>query len=228
VSGTNNTLVKFTSVSTVGNSQINDNGTNIGIFTANPSGSVATNLVHIAGSNAALRIGPQFALNDRDYIELIANGSNTQIISPNETFTLQNLSGTIVLQTATTHVSGALGVGTSTPTTVGLIRATNDVIAYFGSDSRLKDNVEIITGSLDILSKINGYRFNWIPMEGIHENEGRDVGVIAQEIESVLPELVTTRDNGFKAVKYEKIVALLIQTNKELLKRIEALEEKIK
>jgi hypothetical protein len=109
-----------------------------------------------------------------------------------------------------------------------LIRATNDVIAYYGSDRRLKENVETITGSLDILSKINGYRFDWIPMEGIHENEGRDVGVIAQEIESVLPELVTTRDNGFKAVKYEKIVALLIQTNKELLKRIEALEEKLK
>jgi hypothetical protein len=228
VSGTNNTVVKFTSTSTIGNSQIFDNGTNIGIFTSSPTGSAATNLVQIAGGSAVLRIGPQFATSDRDYIELIANGTNTQIVSPNETFTLQNLAGTIVLQTATTHITGALGVGTATPTTVGLIRATNDVIAYYGSDSRLKENVETITGSLDILSKINGYRFDWIPMEGIHENEGRDVGVIAQEIESVLPELVTTRDNGFKAVKYEKIVALLIQTNKELLKRIEALEEKMK
>jgi hypothetical protein len=65
-------------------------------------------------------------------------------------------------------------------------------------------------------------------MEGIHVNEGHDVGVIAQEIESVLPELVMTRDNGYKAVKYDKMVALLIETNKELLKRIEALEAKIK
>jgi hypothetical protein len=64
-------------------------------------------------------------------------------------------------------------------------------------------------------------------MEGIHENEGHDIGVIAQEIEAVLPEVVTTRDNGYKAVKYEKLVALLIQSNKELLERIEALEKKI-
>jgi hypothetical protein len=189
---------------------------------------VATNLVHIAGASATLRIGPQFALNDRDYIELIANGTNTQIVSPNETFTLQNLSGTIVLQTATTHVSGALGVGTATPTTVGLIRATNDVIAYYGSDERLKENIEPLTGSLDMLTKINGYQFDWKEMPGIHENEGHDIGVIAQEIEKVLPEIVTTRDNGYKAVKYEKLVALLIQTNKELLLRIENLENKLK
>ena len=64
-------------------------------------------------------------------------------------------------------------------------------------------------------------------MEGIHENEGHDIGVIAQEVEAVLPEVVTTRDNGYKAVKYEKLVALLIQSNKELLERIEALEKKI-
>ena len=65
-------------------------------------------------------------------------------------------------------------------------------------------------------------------MPGIHENEGHDIGVIAQEIGVVLPEIVTTRDNGYMAVKYEKLVALLIQTNKELLNRVEALEAKIK
>jgi hypothetical protein len=65
-------------------------------------------------------------------------------------------------------------------------------------------------------------------MPGIHENEGHDIGVIAQEIQKVLPEIVTMRDNGYLAVKYDKIVALLIESNKELLKRVEALEEKIK
>jgi hypothetical protein len=60
------------------------------------------------------------------------------------------------------------------------------------------------------------------------DNVGHDIGVIAQEIQAVLPEIVTTRDNGYLAVKYEKIVALLIESNKELLKRVEALESKIK
>ena len=47
-------------------------------------------------------------------------------------------------------------------------------------------------------------------------NQGHDVGVIAQEIEEVLPEVVTTRDSGYKAVKYEKIVPLLTESIKEL------------
>jgi len=123
----------------------------------------------------------------------------------------------------------ALLVGAGTPpTTAGLIRATNDVIAYYGSDERLKENITPIENSLDILKQINGYYFDWKEMPGIHENEGHDIGVIAQEIDAVLPEIVTTRDNGYMAVKYEKLVALLIQTNKELLNRVEALEGKIK
>ena len=79
-----------------------------------------------------------------------------------------------------------------------------------------------------MLKQIGGYTFDWIPMEGVHEYEGNDVGVIAQEIEAILPQLVETRESGYKAVKYEKLVALLIETNKELLARVEALEAKIK
>jgi hypothetical protein len=123
----------------------------------------------------------------------------------------------------------ALLVGTGTPpTTAGLIRATNDVIAFYGSDERLKENITPIENSLDILKQINGYYFDWKEMPGVHENEGHDIGVIAQEIGAVLPEIVTTRENGYMAVKYEKLVALLIETNKELLIRVEALEAKIK
>ena len=58
----------------------------------------------------------------------------------------------------------------------------------------------------------------------IHGNEGKDIGVIAQEIERVLPEVVTTRDTGFKAVKYEKIVALLIEAIKEQQIQIDQLK----
>jgi hypothetical protein len=145
------------------------------------------------------------------------------------TLTSLTVNGAVTLNTATTAVTGALIVGgATTSTTVGLIRASNDVIAYASSDERLKENVLTISGSLDILKQINGYYFDWITMEGVHENEGHDIGVIAQEIEKVLPEVVTTRENGYMAVKYEKLVALLIQTNKELLERVEALEEKIK
>lgn len=117
-----------------------------------------------------------------------------------------------------------LGVGTAPGTTTGLIRATNDVVAFYSSDKRLKNNIETIKSPLEKLSKINGVEFDWIPKEGIHENEGHDVGVIAQEVEKVIPEIVQTRDNGYKAVKYEKIVPLLVEAIKELQAEIQELK----
>jgi hypothetical protein len=57
-------------------------------------------------------------------------------------------------------------------------------------------------------------------MIGIHENEGHDIGVIAQEVEKVFPEIVTTRNNGYKAVKYEKLTAVLIEAVKELTEKL--------
>ncbi len=174
-------------------------------------------------------VGQLFSITDSLVGDIfsVADISGIPILNVNASGSV-TIDGTLTVSGTTTYLTGALGVGTSTPTTVGLIRATNDVIAYYSSDINLKTNVVPISGSLDILKQINGYRFDWIPMEGIHENEGTDIGVIAQELEKVLPEVVTTRDNGYKAVKYEKIVALLIESNKELLKRIEILESKIK
>jgi len=76
---------------------------------------------------------------------------------------------------------------------------------------------------------IGGYEFDWKTIPGIQEdNVGHDVGVIAQEIQKVLPELVTTRDNGYLAVKYEKIVALLIEAIKEQQKQIDEIKSKLK
>jgi hypothetical protein len=121
-------------------------------------------------------------------------------------------------------ISSSLGVGTAAPATVGLIRATNDVVAFYSSDERLKTNKQIISKPLEKLNQINGYEFDWIPKPGIHENEGHDIGVIAQEIEKILPEIVTTRDNGYKAVKYEKIVALLIEAVKDLQNQVNELK----
>ena len=72
------------------------------------------------------------------------------------------------------------------------------------------------------LEEINGYTFDWIEKEGVHTQTGRDIGVIAQEIETVLPEITVTRDNGYKAVKYEKLAPLLIEcvkTQQEQLNR---------
>ena len=59
----------------------------------------------------------------------------------------------------------------------------------------------------------------------VHSFEGHDVGVLAQEVEKVLPEVVVTRDSGYKAVRYEKMVPLLIESIKELKAEIEELKK---
>jgi len=122
-------------------------------------------------------------------------------------------------------VSGALAVGNITASsTVGRIDASNDIVAYSTSDARLKTEVARIQDPITKVNMISGVNFTWIENPEVHGNSGRDVGVIAQELEAVLPEVVTTRENGYKAVKYEKIVPLLIEAIKDLQKQIDELK----
>jgi hypothetical protein len=97
-----------------------------------------------------------------------------------------------------------------------------------------KENVKNITSPIDKIKLINGVEFDWT-QKYIDQNGGEDsyfmrrhdVGVIAQEIEAVLPEVVATRENGIKAVKYDRIVALLIEAIKDQQKQIDVLKNKV-
>jgi hypothetical protein len=108
----------------------------------------------------------------------------------------------------------------------GTLNVTGDVIAYSTSDIKFKDNLVPIGNATKKIQKLTGYEFDWNDNQDIYK--GHDIGVIAQEVEKVLPDLVITRQDGSKAVRYDKLVALLIQSNKELLKRIEKIESKLK
>ena len=126
----------------------------------------------------------------------------------------------------------SIGAGTAASGTTGDIRATADVTAYYSSDATLKENVVEIENALDKVKKIRGVEFDWTP-EYIDEKGGEDgyfvrkhdVGVIAQEVEAVLPEVVGTRDNGIKAVRYDRIVALLIEAIKDQQTQIDELKD---
>lgn len=110
----------------------------------------------------------------------------------------------------------------------GGLSVTGDVTANTSSDIKLKENLVKIENPIEKISLINGYTYDWKEgFEDIHTNKGNDIGVIAQEIEMVLPQLVATRDNGYKAVRYDKIVALLIEGIKDLVTRTKELETEI-
>ncbi len=120
-----------------------------------------------------------------------------------------------------------LGIGMVPSTTAGEIHAAADIVAYSSSDKRLKENIKPIENPLGKIAQISGNTFDWIENDEVHSHKGSDIGVIAQEIESVLPELVTTRENGYKAVKYDKVVALLIEAVKDQQAQIDELKSKL-
>ena len=157
------------------------------------------------------------------------SGGTTNIVSHTKSFIIgANLTSTADCTTFMNNgvVACHLQVGGTTVmnTTTGRIDASNDVVAFATSDKRLKGNITPIENALNKVSQVQGIEFDWIPKEGVHGNEGHDVGVLAQEIEKVLPEVVTTRDNGYKAVKYEKIIPLLVEAIKELQKDVQELK----
>jgi hypothetical protein len=136
------------------------------------------------------------------------------------------------INTGTDSISGgsggfsSLGVGVQPTATAGEINASADIIAFSSSDERLKDNVTPISDPIEKLSKIGGYEFDWKDNDEC-SHTGHDVGVIAQEIEQVLPDIVTTRDSGYKAVKYEKLTALLIEVTKSQQAQIDELKRQV-
>ena len=110
----------------------------------------------------------------------------------------------------------------------GALTATGDITAYF-SDERLKDFDGKIEGALDKVSQLNGYYYheNDKAKELGFENDARQVGVSAQEVEAVLPEVIKPApvDPEYKTVQYEKLVPLLIEAIKELKEEVRQLKE---
>ena len=127
----------------------------------------------------------------------------------------------------------SLGVGTAASGTTGEIRATNNITAYYSSDRRLKENISNIPNALDKVNQLNGVTFDWT--EAYMKQHGgedgyfvkkNDTGLIAQDVEQVLPEIVRSNKDGYLGVQYDKVVGLLVEAIKELKHEIEFLKGK--
>tara|TARA_B100001778_G_C18599960_1_gene636732 strand:+ start:2576 stop:3226 length:651 start_codon:yes stop_codon:yes gene_type:complete len=138
-------------------------------------------------------------------------------------------SGSSVIETRSGFIcdqTGSVGIRvneTSNPPAYALdvsgsIRASGTVLQ--SSDERLKDNIYPIDNSIDRVKAIEGVYFNW------KDKEERNVGVLAQQVEKVLPEVVSEDGKGYLNVDYGGIVPLLLEAIKELEARITYLENK--
>ena len=125
-----------------------------------------------------------------------------------------------------------LGLGTTDNVTFGNVNGatgtfTGDVIAYSSSDKRLKDNIEVISNPIEKVQQLKGVTWDWNDNASEIQKSLPNVGVIAQDVEKVLPQLVKDRDNGYKGVDYDKIVGLLIESIKDQQKQIDELKSKL-
>jgi len=179
---------------------------------------------------------------DVDNTKVLALQLSNITTGTTRTLTIPDATGTIAIgqqvltssnvQFANTQLS-SLGVGTASSGNAGEIRATGNIFAFYTSDKNLKENIVAIPNALQKVDQIRGVTFDWTDAE-ITKRGGEDgyfirkndVGVIAQEVEAVLPEVVGTNGDGYKAVKYELIIPLLIEAIKELKAEVETLKSK--
>jgi len=122
---------------------------------------------------------------------------------------------TVTARGASTSINstffGGINMSNSNITNGGTITATDFNTT---SDMRLKDNITAVQNPLDILAAISGVQFNW------KANGKEAVGVLAQEIEKVLPQIVNTNADGYKAVSYDSLIPILIEAIKELAAKV--------
>lgn len=225
-----------------------------GTISGNGSGVTSINAGNISSGTLAVGRGGSGQTSYTNGQLLIGNSTGNTLNKATLTgtanrVTVSNGAGTITLSgpqdlaTGSSVRFGSLGIGTAASGTAGEIRATNNVTAYY-SDARLKDFKGTIENALDKVGSLNGYYYtaNDTAVEFGYDQE-MQIGVSAQEVEAVLPEIVTAApfdigqdDEGneysisgqnYKTVYYDKMVPLLIEAIKELKAEVETLKTEI-
>ncbi len=165
-----------------------------------------------------------------DRIPLIVNAAAGQIqelgaVDPIVGVTTFTMSGPLTITSAAASsnkttgaviVTGGVGIG-------GALNVGGDITAFSSSDVCLKENITPISNAVDKVRSISGNTFTWNEKSVYNGEEG--TGIIAQEIEALgLPGVTATREDGTKAVRYDRLVPLLIEAIKELDGKVKSLE----
>ena len=141
--------------------------------------------------------------------------------------TLGQIKATSQIISSTSQIN-SLGVGTAASGTAGEIRATNNITAYY-SDERLKTKLGNIENALDIVDQLSGFYHEANEVaQSLGYKKVREIGVSAQEVQKVLPEIVAPApiDEKYLTVRYERLTPLLIEAIKELRREINELKGK--
>jgi len=155
---------------------------------------------------------------------MVLNAANSVDLSFNDNTKFQTTNTGV---SVTGNVAASGNLSGSSVSSSGDILADGDVVAFNSSDMRLKNNLQVIEGALDKIDGINGYEFDWNDKSPSWARErGHDVGVVAQEVQKIHPEIVEERKNGYLGVDYKRLVPLLIQSIKELKDEVDEIKQK--
>jgi hypothetical protein len=205
---------------------IQQNGTNVGIGTSSPGAKLDVNGEGRFVSNSSSRVLylVQDATNSGNIIQFQDQSRNNvwEVVGRNSQFYIYNANIGMAFYISPT--SNYIGIGNTGPAyaldVTGTIRASGDVIAY--SDARVKENVNTITDALTKVTSLRGVSYT----RKDTEDKSEKVGVIAQEVLEVLPQVVQQDTEGNYSVAYGNIVGVLIEAIKELKAEIDILKQK--
>lgn len=154
------------------------------------------------------------------YNNQINKSDNCMVINGSNNVISQKQNVTIIGDDINADLDNAFYVGCSNG-----MHCSGDIVAFSASDKRLKKDIKEINNCLSKVLSLDAIEFTWDST--LCAKSGRDIGLIAQQVEKIAPEIVETRKNGYKAIKYEKINVLLIGAIKEQQKIIEDLEKEV-
>ena len=203
-------------------------GTGTGISTTTGSGTLTVNNTGVTSAVA----GTGISVSGATGAVTVTNSGVTSITGTANQITASASTGSVTLSTpqninTTASVQfGSFGVGTAASGTTGEIRATNNVTAYY-SDDRLKTRLGNIESALDKLCSLDGFYYEANETaQALGYEVKREVGVSAQQIQSIMPEIVAPApiDDRYLTVRYERALPLLIEAIKELREEVRALK----
>jgi len=143
-------------------------------------------------------------------------------------------SGTTITDDTTTNATRYLTLTASSSGTISTANVSTSKLFFnpstglltstdynSSSDKRLKKNIQTVKNAVETISALRGVTFDW------KEGSTKGVGLIAQEVEKVIPDVVITGEDGFKGVKYTNIIGILVEAIKEQQEQINNLKKQI-
>ena len=182
------------------------------------SGSKTISGITLGSNLATLTIGT--GLSGTSY-----NGSGAVTINNTGVTSITGTTNQVITNAGSGGVTLSLpqSIATTSNVTFANVYATSDVIAYYTSDKRHKNNIQIIPNALEKISKLNGVTWEWNDDVSEFTKLTPTTGLIAQEVQEVLPEVVKEKEDGFLGLDYSRMMGLMVEAMKEQQTQIHSL-----